>query len=406
VIARHELLTAAAVRKAASRMMQDAHEDRLQYWTVDIDALPAVAEYVSNVTRQNYPALDMSFHSRWRHFSAGGIDRWAILSNAMGKLDTIERARRSLDLVIMSVLTDAGAGSGWAYFDSVTRKRFSASEGLALASLELYRIGTAASAHEILEAGWLAELSEAQFASAFQVTTSNPLTGVSGRVELLRSLGRVCSARPEMFAAAGAARPGGLVDVILANDRNGSITAPEILEIVLDALGSIWPSRASINQIALGDSWLYRPWVKNAEPDASSIVPFHKLSQWLTYSLIEPLQSTGLIIEDIDGLTGLAEYRNGGLFIDCRVLKPRDTKLLESAHNPDSEIVIEWRAMTVALLDILKPLVAEQLGFPPTKFSLPYLLEGGTWAAGRRIAQERRGDASPPVKVISDGTVF
>ena len=45
-------------------------------------------------------------------------------------------------------------------------------------------------------------------------------------------------------------------------------------------------------------------------------MPLHKLSQWLAYSLIEPLQRAGIAVTDIDGLTGLAEYRNGGLFID------------------------------------------------------------------------------------------
>ena len=41
-----------------------------------------------------------------------------------------------------------------------------------------------------------------------------------------------------------------------------------------------------------------------------------------------------------------------------------------------------------------------------TSLPLAKILEGGTWAAGRRLARERRADASPPVKVISDGTVF
>jgi hypothetical protein len=34
------------------------------------------------------------------------------------------------------------------------------------------------------------------------------------------------------------------------------------------------------------------------------------------------------------------------------------------------------------------------------------VLEGGTWAAGRKLAREKRPDASPPIAVASDGTVF
>src|SRR5439155_6134918 len=83
------------------------------------------------------------------------------------------------------------------------------------------------------------------------------------------------------------------------------------------------------------------------------IVPFHKLSQWLVYSLIEPLQEAGFTITDTGGLTGLAEYRNGGLFLDCGVIAPREDDLLRRPLDPFSEPVVEWRALTGGLLDRL-----------------------------------------------------
>jgi hypothetical protein len=75
------------------------------------------------------------------------------------------------------------------------------------------------------------------------------------------------------------------------------------------------------------------------------------------------------------------------------------------AHGVDSLLVVEWRALTVALLDRLAPIVRARLGLGETEFPLAKLLEGGTWASGRRLAQARRGGA-PPLSVISDGTVF
>jgi hypothetical protein len=39
-------------------------------------------------------------------------------------------------------------------------------------------------------------------------------------------------------------------------------------------------------------------------------------------------------------------------------------------------------------------------------FPLGALLEGGTWAAGRKLAKEKRSDSAPPLTIISDGTVF
>ena len=51
-----------------------------------------------------------------------------------------------------------------------------------------------------------------------------------------------------------------------------------------------------------------------------------------TYSLLEPLQTAGVTVGNIDGLTGLAEYRNGGLLIDTGVLALRDPAEVGRAH--------------------------------------------------------------------------
>jgi hypothetical protein len=138
----------------------------------------------------------------------------------------------------------------------------------------------------------------------------------------------------------------------------------------------------------------------------SGLVPLHKLSQWLAYSLIEPLQRAGIRVTDIDGLTGLAEYRNGGLFVDTGVLAFRDPEAARQEHEVGSPLVVEWRALTVALLDRVADGLRHRLELDATSLPLAKILQGGTWAAGRLLARERRADASPPVKVISDGTVF
>jgi hypothetical protein len=138
----------------------------------------------------------------------------------------------------------------------------------------------------------------------------------------------------------------------------------------------------------------------------NGLVPLHKLSQWLAYSLIEPLQWSGLTVSDIDGLTGLSEYRNGGLFVDTGVLRLRDPVDAERGHDVASALLVEWRALTVALLDKLADEMRHRLGRDAQALPLAKVLEGGTWAAGRVIARQKRADGSPPLKVISDGTVF
>ena len=54
----------------------------------------------------------------------------------------------------------------------------------------------------------------------------------------------------------------------------------------------------------------------------------------------------------------------------------------------------------------LAGLVRQRLGSDALQLPLPKILQGGTWAAGRAIAQRLRADGSPPLRVISDGTVF
>jgi hypothetical protein len=135
-------------------------------------------------------------------------------------------------------------------------------------------------------------------------------------------------------------------------------------------------------------------------------VPFHKLSQWLSYSLIEPLEWAGYTVTEIDGLTGLPEYRNGGLFLDTGVIALKDPADADRAHAVDSVLVVEWRALTVALLDHIAAPIRGKLGLEEKAFPLAKILEGGTWATGRRLARERREGGTPPLTVISDGTVF
>jgi hypothetical protein len=43
----------------------------------------------------------------------------------------------------------------------------------------------------------------------------------------------------------------------------------------------------------------------------NSLVPFHKLTQWLCYSLLQVLKDANITIEGEHLLTALPEYRNG-----------------------------------------------------------------------------------------------
>ncbi len=417
------LCTADAVRGRAHAMLALAEAGRLAHFTVDLTRLDDVAAYVAAVVRCAYPDLRIPHHARWRHLTAGGVDRWGALGAALSGLDADEVARVRVELCVVSVLLDAGAGADWRYAEPGTGLVLARSEGLAVASLRAFEAGLFAGGGGMrADAAGLARIDAAALARAFMVDDGNPMPGLEGRAALLRRLGAALLARPELFGRDDP-RVGGLFDHLVSTSEEhapGSprprdkgtaglqVAARSILATVLDGLGPVWPTRIVLAGRSLGDVWRYPdlPLEDTAPAGSAGLVPFHKLSQWLTYSLIEVFEDAGIAVTGLDALTGLPEYRNGGLFLDLEVLRLREPRLADAALPPGHLAVVEWRALTVALLDRLAPPLRARLGRDEAALPLSRLLEGGTWAAGRQAAAERRADGGPPLRILSDGTVF
>jgi hypothetical protein len=389
------------------------------HFTLDRKQMPALAQRVAALTRERFPTLEVPFHSRWRHFETGGIDRKAELDAKLNGRSQVATARSRIDLALISVLLDAGAGSRWSYRERESGQTFARSEGLAVASFRAFmagRFSSDAGDPWRVDAKALAAIDARVLAEVFQVTLDNPLVGLEGRVTLLHRLAEALRAQPQVFTALG--QPGHLFDA-LTHHRHApdlhhhhpkravthhQVGAARVLGLLLDSFSGIWPSGQSLNGTPIGDVWPH-PAAGGDGLDAGW-VPFHKLSQWLAYSLLEPFQWAGVQVHDVNALTGLPEYRNGGLLIDAGVIVPRDANFAQHAVKPGDTWTIEWRALTVSLLDELAPLVRSLLDVDEAGFPLARLLEGGTWAAGRAIAAERRDGGAPPVVVASDGTLF
>ena len=389
-----------AIRDRCNALFALAEQDRLEHFRLDLAQLDRTAAYVLDVMRSAYPELQVPFHSRWRHLEQHRT--W--LDQKLAGLDPLEQARAKFDLVIPSVLLDAGAGAAWRYTEAETGQEFGRSEGLAVASFHLFLQGSFSSdpASPLqADAAGLQGLMEATFNQAFQISDRNPLIGVAGRLGLMHRLGAAIQRRPDLF---GAGRLGNLVDYLVGQAIDRQLKAHQVFEAVLQGFSDIWAGRVAIGGINLGDVWLHP-----ALPDTglgTQLVPFHKLSQWLTYSLLEPLQALGLEITDLNELTGLSEYRNGGLCLDLGLLQPKHEAVLSQPHSPSSPVIVEWRALTVVLIDRIAANLRQTLNLTETELPLAKVLEGGTWAAGRKIAAERRSGGTPPIQIISDGTVF
>jgi hypothetical protein len=498
----------ATIRARCAAITQAVEQGRSGHFKIDRSRLPEVAQRVAALTRERFPDLQIPPHSRWRHFEAGGVDRKGELDALLAGRSPADVARARIDLAVVSVLLDAGAGAQWRYTErpeldtlalpvhrqkgddllamlgaaagrpgtsaatgtanvdsavtsgastpasdvpaesesgsepgseasasaalpasapapapaavtvAPSRATFSRSEGLAVASFRAFVAGVfSADPTDPLRADALAlkRLDAAALRAVFQSSPSNPLVGLEGRANLLARLGELLEEQARQDG--GAARPGRLFDTLTQDGQRTEVSAAEILHALVSAYAPIWTSGSRVLGLPAGDVWPHL-WAGADTAPATSPggpapdratggwVPFHKLSQWLTYSLLEPFEWAGVKVTGLDALTGLPEYRNGGLLLDGGVIVPRHASDLAKTWKPASEFVIEWRALTVTLLDELAVLVRAELGVSAEQLPLACILEGGTWAAGRQIARERREGGAPPVQIDSDGTVF
>ena len=228
------------------------------------------------------------------------------------------------------------------------------------------------------------------------------------------------------------------------------VTIPTLWDVLMNGLAPVWPStRTQIDGLSLGDAWpcSSMPPSPPAQP-WETIVPFHKLTQWLCYSLMAPMTKIMKVqFAGADLLTGLPEYRNGGLLVDTGLLnlkkKDMERGLATYRENAtqkgqpnfevvplfptDDDVIVEWRGATVGLLDDLLIQVNAALGLNgPDKLSLAQMLEAGTWKVrlcmvllsesitdtnksqgGRELAEVSRPNTKePPIMIMSDGTVF
>ncbi|CAG7850476.1 Uracil catabolism protein 4 AltName: Full=Pyrimidine-degrading protein 14 [Serendipita indica DSM 11827] len=349
-----------------------------------------------------------------------------------------EQCARLLDLFLVSVLLDAGAGNVWKYKEEIENGEvYSRSEGLAIASLDMFKKGLFSSDPEMKErvdAQGLSSLDATKVGEGLQVNARNPLSGLEGRAGLLQKLGSALTQSPQYFGEEG--RVGNLLTFLKTKSLTShagrtSVHISTLWEVVMQGLAPIWPTdRTTLGGVPLGDVWrcdalanvegsaTAEQKVSELEKEAHGLVPFHKLSQWLTYSLVEPIEKLlGWKFEGMEDMTGLPEYRNGGLLVDLGVLKLREGALGREFYPdtassiprlpPSHPAIIEWRAMTVIELDRLASQLRVQTSTP--SLSLPQVLEAATWKGGREIAKALRANVNgggPPIEIESDGTVF
>jgi hypothetical protein len=460
------LLRRAPTLRARCAAVTQAVADGLSpYFKIDRQRLEAAADFVATVMQERHPDGRIPAHGVWRHLQAGGVDRVAEFDALLAGRALDEQARARFDLAMLGVLLAPDAGPQWRYAENaaagelpalalpVQRRRTedlfalldqvaatplgsavaaapsaaapaaappdgtcTGSDGLAIATFRAFVAGVFSAATDDAlraDAATLRHVDATALRAVFQVTPNNPLAGLDGRAGLLARLGDVLQA--EADRGGGQARPGLLYDRITAGGTRSALDAGELLGTVLRVLAPLWPTGILVSGVPAGDVWPHR-WAGAGLGDppggdgpvdltTPGWVPFHMPGQWLVYSLVEPLALAGVQVTGLDALTALPEAANGGLLLDMGVIVPRNPRELRRRWRAADEIVVEWRALTVTLIDELAQRLRERLGRSAEELPLAAVLEGGTRPAGQRLAQQLRA-GEPALKVEGDGTLF
>ncbi|OAX38850.1 DUF1688-domain-containing protein [Rhizopogon vinicolor AM-OR11-026] len=423
------LRTLPAIRERCSKVHALAQQGKLEYFDYNAAKESSAVDYCLEIMKRDFPAVDGSVdfasippHGRWRHLDAGKSRIAPLMAKwdedqRESPVDDKEKCKRLIDLFLVSVLLDAGAGNQWTYRES-DGQIYTRSEGLAVATVHMFDeglfSGSAAEPHRV-DAQGLSRINETMIAAAMQVSDANPMVGLSGRTSLLINLKSALESNPHFFGSD--ARPGNLIDFLESESKlEGSsrrVHVSSLWGVLLEGLALVWPARHSIGGVQLGDVWPCSALTMGGQAEGEDFVPFHKLTGWITYSLIEPMEKIlKWKFEGIDDMTGLPEYRNGGLLIDFGILTPKPT-LKSLANNgvpclpPSHGAVIEWRAMTVIELDRIADGIRCLAGVNSCELTLAQVLESATWKGGREIAKRLRPlTGGPPIEIESDGTVF
>lgn len=421
------LRTLPSIRERCLKVHDLAKRGGLQYFDYHPEKEDAVIEFCTSIIERDFGGHLSAIppHGRWRHLDAGLPRIEPMLRNwdtSGTPINENEKCKRLIDLFLVSVLLDAGAGNQWSYTEKATGQTFSRSEGLGVASVHMFMDGLfsgSASQPFRVDAQGLSQITVDKVAKAMQVNSSNVMVGLEGRVSLLSNLGAALQSNPKFFGED--ARPGNIIDFLEKESRLQTLTRhvhiSALWSALIEGLTAIWPARLSLGGLPLGDVWPCTALKRPGQAEGDDLVPFHKLTGWLTYSLMEPMEVVlGWKFDGVEDLTGLPEYRNGGLLVDFGVLTLRPGVLSPECYSdegiiprlkPSHPAIVEWRAMTVIELDRITDGIRRRYDSGKYQLSLAQVLESATWKGGREIAKKLRPTTGgPPIEIESDGTVF
>jgi len=401
------LLTAEAVRVRAQVLLEKARAGALEYTSVDLSKLGPAADRAISAAEKSFPDGQFPPYSIWRNLEAGGVDRWGMLAGARGFSGPEEMARSAFDLAIITALLGDLDAENWTYDEIVTGQSYDGRDGLAVAALNLFAAG-AFSAEPgdpmRVDAHALIRLVPEELSADLTASDGKPLPDGEHRFRRLVKLGEAIGLRPDLFSDGKITRPGLLFDRLTAAGNDSAVQMHAVLDKIQDGLGPIWPDANKIGDVALGDTEVHPALASGDE--TSMFLPLHAVSQFLAFSLIEPLAWAGYGCDGFDRLAGIADRTQCAFMLDGGLISISDEALFAEPVLSEHVAVAELRGLTVALLDTLVREIRNRLEVGQEELPLVCLMEAGTKGAGLEIALEKRGNFAFPLRILSDSTVF
>ena len=395
------LLSPKAIRERSTRIYEATLAGQTHF-EFRPEKMGETVRYVVHVTKNRYPDLHIPFFSRWMHFRVGDTNRVKSLDQRLDRLNALEKVRSKIDLAVVSIFLDFSPGEAWRYHqqDQTALARL---EGVAVATFEMFKAGVFSKDPENpyrVDAETLINISEETVARGFQSDETNPIGNLEKRHAILKALGETMIRKKSIF---NEGRPGDILQYLFTK-HGTNVKAGDLLASILRAFDDVRPGGMTLGDQQIRDIWEHPLLGESGTSEA--LIPFHKMGQLLAYSLIHPLMDVGVRVKDLSELTGLAGGRNGTLFLDIGLIVFRDPEIRKKVLPRDSEAVVEWRALTVVLLDQIAASVRQELDLPEKAFPVGKVLEGGTWWAGRQLSRLVRPDGSPPIWLEGSGMLF
>ena len=278
-----------------------------------------------------------------------------------------------------------------------TNTKHSRSEGIAIAIYDMFVSGFFSSSIKNkyqVNSSILTYLRFRIFSEKFQNTINNSIIGIKNRHSLLINLGKTLKKNK-------LSRPSDFFDKYNIND---TISVKELWNFIVNDFKDIWNIYNKDDKETIGDIWTH-PYLKIPCIEKSELMPFHKISQWIIYSLIDVIKNYGNYkITDTMILSALPEYRNAGLLLEYQVITPKNRLAFSKIYTIKDTFVVELRGLTIAILEYLLNDINSERSIEE-KYSMSEFLENGSWSLGREIAY-KKNNGDLPINLILEGNYF